>query len=108
MGRTCAQHANRDAAAGISAVPGAKRSSGYMGLLLGALAAGLGLTGRAGRQSATLRRLAQWLRLPLPVARQPEGDGMGTIYEALMLILNVVWFVMIAHIIMSWLINFRC
>ena len=32
---------------------------------------------------------------------------MGTIYEALMLILNVVWFVMIAHIIMSWLINFQ-
>ena len=32
---------------------------------------------------------------------------MGTIYEALMLILDVVWFVMIAHIIMSWLINFQ-
>ena len=32
---------------------------------------------------------------------------MGTIYEALMLIQNVVWFVMIAHIIMSWLINFQ-
>ena len=32
---------------------------------------------------------------------------MGTIYEALMLILNVVWFVMIAHIIMSWLLNFQ-
>ena len=32
---------------------------------------------------------------------------MGTLYEALMLILNVVWFVMIAHIIMSWLINFQ-
>jgi YggT family protein len=32
---------------------------------------------------------------------------MGTLFEALMLILNVVWFVMIAHIIMSWLINFQ-
>ena len=32
---------------------------------------------------------------------------MGTLYDALMLILNVVWFVMIAHIIMSWLINFQ-
>ncbi|WP_347266731.1 YggT family protein [Paracoccus sp. (in: a-proteobacteria)] len=32
---------------------------------------------------------------------------MGTLYEALMLILDVVWFVMIAHIIMSWLINFQ-
>lgn len=31
---------------------------------------------------------------------------MGTLYEALQLILQVVWFVMIAHIIMSWLINF--
>ncbi|WP_134679651.1 YggT family protein [Paracoccus ravus] len=32
---------------------------------------------------------------------------MGTLFEALMLILDVVWFVMIAHIIMSWLINFQ-
>lgn len=32
---------------------------------------------------------------------------MGTLYDALMLILDVVWFVMIAHIIMSWLINFQ-
>lgn len=32
---------------------------------------------------------------------------MGTLYEALMLILDLVWFVMIAHIIMSWLINFQ-
>lgn len=32
---------------------------------------------------------------------------MVTLYQALTLILNVVWFVMIAHIIMSWLINFQ-
>ena len=32
---------------------------------------------------------------------------MGTLYEALQLILQVVWFVMIVHIIMSWLINFQ-
>ncbi|CAM3236435.1 YggT family protein [Paracoccus aminovorans] len=32
---------------------------------------------------------------------------MVTLYQALMLILDVVWFVMIAHIIMSWLINFQ-
>ncbi len=32
---------------------------------------------------------------------------MVTLYQALMLILNVVWFIMIAHIIMSWLINFQ-
>lgn len=32
---------------------------------------------------------------------------MGTLYETLQLILQVVWFVMIVHIIMSWLINFQ-
>lgn len=32
---------------------------------------------------------------------------MGTLFQALMLILDVIWFVMIAHIIMSWLINFQ-
>ena len=32
---------------------------------------------------------------------------MVTLYQALMLILDVVWFIMIAHIIMSWLINFQ-
>lgn len=31
---------------------------------------------------------------------------MTTLYQALMLILNVVWFIMIAHIILSWLIGF--
>ncbi len=32
---------------------------------------------------------------------------MTTLYQALMLILNMVWWIMIAHIIMSWLINFQ-
>ena len=32
---------------------------------------------------------------------------MTTIYQAIMLILDVIWFLMIAHIIMSWLINFQ-
>ena len=32
---------------------------------------------------------------------------MVTLFQALNLILNVIWFVMIAHIIMSWLINFQ-
>jgi YggT family protein len=36
-----------------------------------------------------------------------EEGKMGTLYEALQLILQVVWFVMIVHIIMSWLINFQ-
>ncbi|MDD8024506.1 MAG: YggT family protein [Paracoccaceae bacterium] len=32
---------------------------------------------------------------------------MVTLFQALTLILNIVWFIMIAHIIMSWLINFQ-
>ena len=32
---------------------------------------------------------------------------MGTLYQAIDLILSVLWFLMIAHIIMSWLINFQ-
>ncbi|MBK5945604.1 YggT family protein [Rhodobacter veldkampii DSM 11550] len=32
---------------------------------------------------------------------------MGTLHYALMLILDVVWFIMIAHIILSWLISFQ-
>lgn len=32
---------------------------------------------------------------------------MTTLFQALNLILDVVWFVMIVHIILSWLINFQ-
>ena len=32
---------------------------------------------------------------------------MTSLFQILMLILDVVWFVIIAHIIMSWLINFQ-
>ena len=32
---------------------------------------------------------------------------MGIIYDVLRLILQVLWFIMIVHIIMSWLINFQ-
>ena len=32
---------------------------------------------------------------------------MQSLFEAIMLILNVVWFVMIARIILSWLISFQ-
>lgn len=32
---------------------------------------------------------------------------MTSLFQALMIILNVVWFIMIAHIIMSWLIGFQ-
>lgn len=32
---------------------------------------------------------------------------MTSLFQALMIVLNVVWFIMIAHIIMSWLLNFQ-
>ena len=32
---------------------------------------------------------------------------MTSLFQILMLILNVVWFVMIAHIVMSWLVGFQ-
>ncbi len=32
---------------------------------------------------------------------------MTSLFQILMLILNIVWFIMIAHIIMSWLIGFQ-
>jgi len=32
---------------------------------------------------------------------------MTSLFQILMLVLNVVWFVMIAHVIMSWLIGFQ-
>ncbi|WP_380055302.1 YggT family protein [Falsihalocynthiibacter sp. SS001] len=32
---------------------------------------------------------------------------MSSLYQILNLLLDVVWFIMIAHIIMSWLINFQ-
>jgi len=32
---------------------------------------------------------------------------MQSLFQILMLILNVVWFFIIAHVIMSWLINFQ-
>lgn len=32
---------------------------------------------------------------------------MVSLFQALMILLNVLWFIMIAHIIMSWLLNFQ-
>ena len=32
---------------------------------------------------------------------------MTSLFQILMLVLDLVWFIMIAHIIMSWLINFQ-
>ncbi|WP_424941084.1 YggT family protein [Aliiroseovarius sp. S253] len=32
---------------------------------------------------------------------------MQSLFQILMLIVDIVWFIMIAHIVMSWLINFQ-
>lgn len=32
---------------------------------------------------------------------------MYSLFQILMLLLNIVWFIIIAHVIMSWLINFQ-
>lgn len=32
---------------------------------------------------------------------------MSSLYQILNLVIDIVWFIMIAHIIMSWLINFQ-
>ncbi|MDW4498269.1 YggT family protein [Sulfitobacter sp. D35] len=32
---------------------------------------------------------------------------MQSLFEILMLLLNIVWFFIIAHVVMSWLINFQ-
>lgn len=32
---------------------------------------------------------------------------MYSLFQILMLVLNVVWFIVIAHVVMSWLINFQ-
>ena len=32
---------------------------------------------------------------------------MTSLFQILMLLLNIVWFIVIAHVIMSWLINFQ-
>ena len=32
---------------------------------------------------------------------------MLSLFQALMMILNVIWFVILAHVIMSWLLNFQ-
>lgn len=44
---------------------------------------------------------------PTSGASARDGATMTTLFQALMLILDVMWFIMIAHIIMSWLINFQ-
>ena len=32
---------------------------------------------------------------------------MTSLFQILMLLLNIVWFIVIAHVVMSWLINFQ-
>jgi len=53
-------------------------------------------------------RPCQRRALRLPVLRQTGGPRrMIALYQTLALILNVVFYIMLAHIIMSWLINFQ-
>jgi YggT family protein len=61
------------------------------------------------RDVAARRRPCSGRRIRLRLAHVPVGQGMPmtSIFQILLLILDVVWFVMIAHIIMSWLINFQ-
>jgi len=37
----------------------------------------------------------------------PEEQSVTSLMQILLLIVNIVWFVLIAHIIMSWLITFQ-
>src|SRR5690606_2786335 len=83
----------------------ARRMTGYMGRLLCR-------SGRPGWPAGQARRCG--IALPprrgmTRCARQVSqtGGAMTSIFQILMLIINVVWFIMIAHIIMSWLINFQ-
>ncbi len=50
------------------------------------------------------RTLRQALVIPTP---PPYVEAKAIRIQILLLILDVVWFIMIAHIIMSWLINFQ-
>jgi YggT family protein len=45
--------------------------------------------------------------LPLIEADNRKGRTMTSIFQILMLLLNIVYFIVIAHVIMSWLINFQ-
>jgi|TARA_R110000850_G_scaffold103445_2_gene213534 YggT family protein len=57
-----------------------------------------------------LRRAAascSLVALCLPADKEMKGLFMTSIFQILMLLLNIVWFIIIAHVIMSWLINFQ-
>jgi YggT family protein len=47
------------------------------------------------------------LRLPVEKSLPREFRLMQSLYQILMLLLDIVWFFIIAHVIMSWLINFQ-
>ncbi len=57
------------------------------------------------------RELAQALRIPPDVPTYyrvaTKGKDMQSLFQILMLVLDIVWFFIIAHVIMSWLINFQ-
>jgi YggT family protein len=45
--------------------------------------------------------------LPVDQSLPRELRPMQSLYQILMLLLDIVWFFIIAHVIMSWLINFQ-
>ena len=56
--------------------------------------------------------ICRWLALCQPIAYfghrvREKVAAMTSILQILLLLLDVAWFIMIAHIIMSWLINFQ-
>jgi YggT family protein len=58
--------------------------------------------------TATSRQPCDFARAGLPVDKLQKGkDEMLSLFQILMLILDIVWFFIIAHVIMSWLINFQ-
>gem|GEM_PF-30335 len=73
---------------------------------LSRVGAGLGaVAGTVNRDGAS--PVAKGRRVTYLSQARWKGTRMTTLYQALMLLLDVVWTVMIVHIILSWLINFQ-
>jgi YggT family protein len=83
----------------------AKRISGYIGTSFGRPGRAPSRKGQPRRSG--IRLFSAPARHRLPQNAVPKGPPMVSLIQILLLILDVVWFIMIAHIIMSWLINFN-
>jgi YggT family protein len=81
------------------------------GQFLGKSDEGIHASSSRAPHAASNRTLRQRLVIPTPPpyveAKAIRDPKMLSLIQILLLILDVVWFVMIAHIIMSWLINFQ-